>query len=117
MAITVPSMQQLLSAGVHFGHQTRRAHPKMKQYIYGARDGVNIIDLSLSEEKLKEATEKAYELGKMGKVMLVVGTKKQAKSIVEDLTKEVETPYLTEKWLAGLFTNFEEIRKNIQKLL
>jgi small subunit ribosomal protein S2 len=116
MNTQVPSMQDLLSAGVHFGHQVRRGHPKMKNYIFGARDGVHIIDLAQSEEKLKEATQAAYNLGKDGKVMLVVGTKKQAKEIAKTLAEEVETPYLSEKWVGGFLTNFEEVRRNINKL-
>ncbi len=112
----IPSMQELLSAGVHFGHQVRRGNPRMKQFIYGVRDGVHIIDLASSEEKLKEAAEAAFELGKQGKVMLIVGTKKQAKDIVKSLAEEVGTFYLNERWVGGLLTNFEEVRKNINKL-
>lgn len=109
-------MQDLLSAGVHFGHQVRRGHPKMMQYLYGARDGVHIIDLAKSEEKLKEAVDFVFNLGKEGKVLLVVGTKKQAREIVEGLSKEVDTYYITERWLGGLLTNFDEVRRNIKKL-
>lgn len=116
MQISTPSMQDLLSAGVHFGHKASRAHPKMKPYIYGARDGVDIIDLAKSEEKLKEATQAAYELGKSCKVMLIVGTKKQARDIVEALAKEVGAPYLTARWIGGLLTNFDEIKKNFKRL-
>ncbi len=116
MAISIPNMQDLLEAGVHFGHQVRRGNPKMKSYIYGARDGIHIIDLAQSEEKLKQAAEYAYELGKKGSILLVIGTKKQAKDIVEDLAKSAETPYLTSHWVGGLLTNFDEIKKNLRKL-
>lgn len=116
MQISVPTMQDLLSAGVHFGHKSSRSHPKMRPFIYGARDGVDIIDLAKSEEKLKEATQAAYELGKAGKVMLMVGTKKQAREIVETLAKEVGAPYLTARWIGGLLTNFDEIKKNFKRL-
>lgn len=109
-------MQDLLGAGVHFGHQVRRGHPKMAQYIYGARDGVHIIDLAKSEEKLKEACEFVYELGKRNGVLLLVGTKKQAKEIVKSLAQEVGTPYIIERWVGGLLTNFDEIRRNIKRL-
>lgn len=109
-------MEELLAAGVHFGHQVRRGHPKMQEYIFGAKDGVHIIDLARTEEKLKEAVKAAYELGQNGQVMLLVGTKKQARQIILDLANEVEVPYLTVKWLGGLLTNFDEVRKNIQKL-
>lgn len=112
----VPSMEELLAAGVHFGHQVRRGNPKISEYIFGAREGIHIIDLAKTEEKLKEAADAAYELGKKGEVMLLLGTKKQARQIIEDLAKEVGAPYLTVKWIGGLLTNFDEIRKNIEKL-
>jgi small subunit ribosomal protein S2 len=110
-------MQDLLEAGAHFGHKVSRGNPRMKRYVYGARDGVQIVDLAKTEEMLKEATEKAYQLGKDGKIMLLVGTKKQAQDMIRDLAKEADTYYLVQKWVKGLFTNFEEIRKNIKKLL
>lgn len=116
MTIQTPDMQELLAAGVHFGHKVSRGHPKMKRYIFGARDGVHILDLAQSEAQLKEATQAAYELGKSGGVMLLVGTKKQAHEVIEGLAKEADTPYLTEKWAGGFFTNFDELRKNIKKL-
>lgn len=112
----LPSLQELLEAGVHFGHQVRRGHPRMKPYIYGARDGVHIIDLTQSEKFLKEACDFLYDLGKTGKSLLIVGTKKQAREIVEDLAKSVESPFLTERWIGGFLTNFDEIKKNIKKL-
>lgn len=114
--IKVPSMQELLEAGVHFGHQVRRGNPKMYPFIYGARDGVHILDLAKSEEKLKLASEAAYKLGKEGKVMLLLGTKKQAREVIESLAKEVGAPYLTQHWVGGLLTNFDEIKKNLKKL-
>lgn len=116
MVIQTPDMQELLAAGVHFGHKISRGHPKMKRYIFGARDGVHILDLAQSESQLKEAAQAAYELGKSGAVMLLVGTKKQAHEVIEGLAKEADTPYLTEKWAGGFFTNFDELRKNIKKL-
>lgn len=115
--LNTPSMQDLLTAGAHFGHKISRGHPRMKPYIFGARDGVHILDLAYTEEKLKEATEAAYKFGSMGKVMLIVGTKKQAHQIVEELAKEADTPYLTERWVGGMLTNFEEMKKNIKRLL
>src|SRR3989344_434821 len=105
MANTIPTMQDLLSAGVHFGHKASRAHPKMEEFIYGAREGVDIIDLAKSEEKLQAATDAAYDLGKTGKTLLIVGTKKQAREIIEQLAKEVDTPYLSVRWVGGLLTN------------
>lgn len=115
--INTPSMQDLLTAGVHFGHKVSRAHPRMKSYIFGARDGVSIIDLAFSEEKLKEASESVYNFGKEGKILLIIGTKKQAQDIVKDLARENDIPYLTSRWIGGLLTNFDEIKRNVKKLL
>ena len=114
--MNIPTLQQLLEAGVHFGHRVSRGNPRMKQYIYGARDGVHIIDLELSEKGLREATEYVKNLGKSGGVLLFVGTKKQAQAIVEEQSKKVEAPYMTSRWIGGFLTNFEEIKKNIKKL-
>lgn len=110
-------MQELLEAGVHFGHQVRRGHPKMMEYIYGTRDGVHIINLEHSEKLLKQAAQEAWKLGLVGKVILFVGTKKQAQPIVETAAKKCHAPFLTQRWIGGALTNFEEIRKNIKKLL
>ena len=112
----LPTLQELLEAGVHFGHQVRRGHPRMKPYIYGVREGVHVIDLATSEALLKEACEAVYSLGKEGKVLLFVGTKKQSKPIVEELAKKLQAPYMTERWIGGFLTNFEEIKKNIKLL-
>ena len=112
----LPTLQELLEAGVHFGHQVRRGHPRMKPYIYGAREGVHIIDLTLSEKYLKEACEFVYNLGKDGKVLLFVGTKKQARPIVEEAVKDSAAPYMIERWMGGFLTNFEEIKKRIKLL-
>lgn len=114
--LSTPSMQQLLEAGVHFGHQVRRGHPKMAPYIYGARDGVHIINLEYSEKLLKEAAEAVYKLGLESKTLLFVGNKKQAQPLVEQAAKKNNAFYLTAKWVGGLLTNFDEIRKNTVKL-
>ncbi|MDO8618852.1 MAG: 30S ribosomal protein S2 [Candidatus Daviesbacteria bacterium] len=111
-----PSMQELLEAGVHFGHQVRRGNPRMKQYVYGARDGVHIIDLTQSEKLLKEACEFVYTQASEGKVVLFVGTKKQARDIIRDSAKRVGAPYMVERWVGGFLTNFEEIGKRIKKM-
>jgi len=116
MNIKTPDMQELLEAGSHFGHKVSRGNPGMKRYIFGARDGVHIIDLAKTEELLKEAVAAAYEFGKMGKTLLLVGTKKQAQQIVKDLAREADSPFLADCWVGGLYTNFDEIRKNIKKL-
>lgn len=112
----LPTLQELLEAGVHFGHQVRRGHPRMRPYIYGAREGVSVIDLTQSEKLLKETSEFVYDLGKSGKVLLFVGTKKQARPIVEELAKELQAPYLVERWMGGFLTNFEQMQKNIKRL-
>src|SRR3990170_8483826 len=112
----LPTLQELLEAGVHFGHQIRRNNPRMRPYIYGAREGVSVIDLTQSEKYLKEACEFVYNLGKEGKVLLFVGTKKQARPIVEDLARALGAPFLIERWMGGFLTNFEEIKKR-RKLL
>lgn len=114
--IQTPSMQDLLEAGAHFGHKVSRGNPRMKNYIFGAKDGVHVIDLAQTEEKLKVATQAAYEMGKAGKVMLMVGTKKQAQEIVKELADEVGAYYANVKWPGGLLTNFDELRKNFKKL-
>lgn len=115
--IATPSMQQLLEAGVHFGHQVSRGSPKMTPFIYGARDGVHVINLEVSEKLLKEAAQFAKKLGEAGKVILFVGTKKQSQPIIAEASKKCDAPYLTHRWIGGVLTNFEEIRKNIKKLL
>lgn len=109
----LPTLQELLEAGVHFGHQVRRGHPRMKPFIYGAREGVHIVDLTQSEKYLKEACEVVYNLGKEGKKLLFVGTKKQARPIIEELAKSLQAPFLIERWIGGFLTNFEQIQKRI----
>ncbi len=109
-------MQEMLEAGVHFGHKASRGNPKMGKFIYGVRDGIHIIDLASAEAKLKEALEFVYQLGKDGKLMMVVGTKKQARELTAKISKEAGLPYLNQKWVGGLLTNFDEIRKNVIKL-
>lgn len=114
--IKTPTLQQLLEAGVHFGHQVRRGHPKARPYIYGAREGVHIIDLTKSEKGLSEACEYVFNLGKNNGKLLLVGTKKQAQPIIKELAEKVGAPYLVSRWIGGFLTNFEEITKNIKKL-
>src|SRR3989344_5697981 len=112
-----PTMQELLEAGVHFGHQVRRGNPRMGEYIFGAREGVHIVNLEFSEKLLQKAAEYAYKLGSEGKVVLFVGTKKQAAGIIRESAVKVGSPYVDFKWVGGMLTNFEEIRRNINKLL
>ncbi len=116
MSISVPSMQDLLEAGVHFGHQVRRGHPRMKEFIFGAREGVHIINLEHSEKLLQEAADYVNKLGAEGKVILFVGTKKQAQPIIKEAAEKCNAPYVDIKWIGGFLTNFDEIRKNVKKL-
>ena len=114
--MNLPTVQQLLEAGVHFGHRASRAHPKMKPFIYGVRDGVSIIDLTLSEKFLKEACEFVSGLSKNGEILLFVGTKKQAQSLVSELAKKIGAPYLSNRWVGGFLTNFDIVQNNVKKL-
>ncbi len=114
--MNTPSMQDLLTAGVHFGHQTRRGNPRMGEYIFGARDGVHIINLEHSEKLLKEAAEYAYKLGTEGKILLFIGTKKQAQELIKEVADKAGAPYINYRWLGGMLTNFDEIGRNIKKL-
>ncbi len=104
------NMEEMLKNGVHFGHQKSRRNPKMDEYIFTTRDGMNIIDLQRTSEKLEEAIEFAKKIKKEGKKILFVGTKKQAKNLVKSAAQHCEMPYSVERWLGGTFTNFKTIR-------
>ena len=112
----VISMKQLLEAGVHFGHQTRRWNPKMDQYIYTARGGIHIIDLQKTVVLVEEAYQKLLEIGKNGGKILFVGTKKQARDVVKAEAIRTGQYYVSQRWLGGTLTNFKTIRKSIRKL-
>ncbi len=109
-------IKELLEAGVHFGHQTRRWNPRMRRFIYGEREGIHIIDLLQTEELLKQATEFVTEVAAKGGVILFVGTKKQARDSIQEWAERCEMPYVNRRWLGGLLTNFNTIRKRIQRL-
>jgi small subunit ribosomal protein S2 len=109
-------IKELLEAGVHFGHQTRRWNPRMRRFIYGEREGIHIIDLLQTEELLKQATEFVTEIAAKGGVILFVGTKKQARDSVEEWAEKCGMPFVNRRWLGGLLTNFHTIRKRIQRL-
>jgi small subunit ribosomal protein S2 len=113
--ITVPTvtMKQLLEAGVHFGHQTRRWNPKMRPYIYGERNGIHIIDLRQTVEQVAEATKFVNEIAARGGSVLFVGTKKQAQSAVAEHAGRSGSPYVNYRWLGGMLTNFQTIQKRI----
>lgn len=112
----VVSMKQLLEAGVHFGHQTRRWNPKMDQYIYTSRGGIHIIDLQKTVVKFEEAYQQLLEIAKNGGKCLFVGTKKQARDVVQFEAERTGQFYVTQRWLGGTLTNFKTIRKSIRKL-
>src|SRR5437016_8371624 len=109
-------MRELLEAGVHFGHQTRRWNPKMKRFIFAERGGIYIIDLQQALERLEEAHNFARNLAERNGTVLFVGTKKQAQDAVEEQAKRVDMPYVNHRWLGGLLTNWRTISDRIQRL-
>jgi small subunit ribosomal protein S2 len=109
-------LKELLEAGVHFGHQTRRWNPNMRRYIFGELDGIHIIDLVQTEELLENARRFAGELASGGGTVLFVGTKKQARSAVETWAQKCQMPYVSQRWLGGLLTNFNTISARISRL-
>ena len=114
--MAVVSMKQLLEAGVHFGHQTRRWDPKMAEYIFQARNGIHIIDLQKTSKKLDEAYNFLKEQAEEGKTVLFVGTKKQAQECVKEAAEKCGMFYVNQRWLGGTLTNFGTIRKRIERL-
>ncbi len=112
----VASMIELLDAGVHFGHQTQRWNPKMKPYIYGARNGIYVVDLRKTTQKLDEAYAIVREYAAKGKNIVFVGTKKQASEVVAEEAKRAGAYYINRRWLGGMLTNFETIRGRVNKL-
>jgi small subunit ribosomal protein S2 len=108
--------EDLLDAGVHFGHLTRKWDPKMSQYIFMERNGIHIIDLNKTLTKVEEAAAAIKQIVKSGRKVLFVATKKQAKDIVADYAKSVNMPFITERWLGGMLTNFATVRKSIKKM-
>jgi small subunit ribosomal protein S2 len=114
--MSVISMKQLLEAGVHFGHQTRRWNPKMKKYIFTERNGIYIIDLQKTVKKVEEAYQAMKELAANGGTVLFVGTKKQAQESVKEEAERSGMYYVNHRWLGGTLTNFETIQKRIERL-
>ncbi len=111
------SMRDLLEAGVHFGHQTGRWNPKMAPYIYGARNGVHILDLAQTVTRLEEATEFVRELAASGQQVLFVGTKRQAQDVIRNEADRANMPYVVTRWLGGTLTNFPTIRKRVDYMI
>ena len=114
--MAVVAMKQLLEAGVHFGHQTRRWDPKMAEYIFQARNGIHIIDLQKTSKKIDEAYAFLKEQAEEGKTVLFVGTKKQAQECVKEAAEKSGMYYIDQRWLGGMLTNFETIRARVQRL-
>ena len=114
--MAVVSMKQLLEAGVHFGHQTRRWNPKMAQYIFTERNGIYIIDLQKTVKKLNEAYLYARDIAAEGKDILFVGTKKQAQDSIKEEAENCGMPYVNARWLGGMMTNFRTIRRRVGRL-
>ncbi|MFY0253157.1 30S ribosomal protein S2 [Chitinophaga sp. 30R24] len=108
--------QQLLEAGVHFGHLKKKWNPKMLPYIFAEKKGIHIIDLNKTVEGLQEAAAALKSIAKSGKKIMFVATKKQAKEIVADAARNINMPFVTERWLGGMLTNFSTIRKSVKKM-
>ncbi|NML20216.1 30S ribosomal protein S2 [Pseudoflavitalea sp. G-6-1-2] len=108
--------QQLLDAGVHFGHLRKKWNPKMLPYIFAEKKGIHIIDLNKTTEHLTEAAAALKQIARSGKKIMFVGTKKQAKEIVTECARRVNMPYVTERWLGGMLTNFNTVRKSVKKM-
>src|SRR5688572_11895814 len=115
LSVTI-NMKELLEAGVHFGHQTKRWNPKMKDYIFGERNGIYIIDLQKTQRLFQEALNYIEELASQGGTIMFVGTKRQAQEAITEEAKRCGSPFVTERWLGGLLTNFVTIKKSLERL-
>ncbi len=111
-----PTIQDLLEAGMHFGHQTRRWNPKMKKFIFAERNGIHIIDLKKSIDQLRKASDRVREIVAKGGSILFVGTKRQMRDIIKEEAERSGMYYVNERWLGGMITNFQTIKKNIRRL-
>jgi small subunit ribosomal protein S2 len=111
-----PVVQEMLAAGLHFGHRTSKTHPKMQPFITGVRNTVHIIDLQKAKEKLLEMTEQIKKVKEEGKVLLLVGTRVQQRPLIQAAAQECGLPFVTERWIGGTFTNFGAIAKRIERL-
>lgn len=110
------TQQQMLDAGVHFGHLKRKWHPKMAPYIFMEKNDIHLIDLNQTQAKLEEASNAIRSIVRSGRKVLFVATKKQAKEIIESEAQRLNMPYVTERWLGGMLTNFATVRKSIKKM-
>ena len=114
--MSIVELTQLIQAGAHFGHLTRRWNPKMKPYIFMEKNGIHIIDLKKTQNLLSDAANKMMELVSAGKPVLFVGTKKQAKNVIESEARRSGSNWVSERWLGGMLTNFSTIRKSVKRL-
>lgn len=110
-------LRELLEAGVHFGHQTRKWHPAMKSYLYMEKDGVHIFDLAQTAEQLRLAYDFAYDLGAQGKTFIFVATKRQAREAVKNAAIDAGALHITARWLGGLLTNWEQVSKSLKRMI
>lgn len=116
MAFKMPSIVEMLQAGVHFGHQTSRWHPKMKNFIFGSRGGIHIVDLEKTQQMLPDALAFVKSVAARGGNVLFVGTKRQAQPIIEKYAKACGMPYVTQRWLGGTLTNFAQLKITLRRL-
>jgi small subunit ribosomal protein S2 len=110
-------LRELLEAGCHFGHQAKKWHPKMAKFIFAEKDGVHIFDLAKTASQLQIAYNFAYELGKSGKNLIIVGTKKQAREVIKEVAAPANLMTITSRWLGGLLTNWEQVGKSLRRML
>ncbi len=110
-------LQQLFDAGCHFGHQSRKWHPQMAQFIYMEKDGVHIFDLAKTASQLQDAYNYVYELGRTGGTFVMVGTKRQAKELVKTAAESAGAMYITSRWLGGLLTNWDQVQKSLKRMI
>ena len=113
---TAASIEELLKAGAHFGHLTRRWNPKMKEFIFMHRNGIHILDLNKSRDLLQESLDEIGKISRSGKKVMFVGTKKQAQEIIRTQAERCDMPYVTDRWLGGMLTNFQTIKKSISRM-
>jgi small subunit ribosomal protein S2 len=111
----IPSLLEMLKAGVHFGHQGSRWHPKMEPYIFGTKNGIHVIDLEKTSIELEKSLALVKKMSSEGKVILFVGTKRQARAIIKEAAEACGMPFLVERWIGGLLTNFEECQRRLKK--
>lgn len=116
MSVKIPEVKDMMKAGLHFGHRTSKWNPKMEDYIYGVKNNIHIFDLEKTAKSLEKAVKAVCETVAKGGVVLFLGTKKQARSVVEKYAKEAQVPYVIDHWIGGTITNFSEIYKLVRKL-